>query len=903
MATEVLIQTDDVVNFSAVNAFRQDGHFCDTEIRTSDGERLAAHACVVAAGSPVLRHLLLKQSRLRRVLVVQGKDVRVCGVIWRIVLQVMYTGRAFVAIARLAELLLAAETLQIDQLRSLCVMLIDDINPEVDSGELPELLDVANCNGGFDDSDTKCWTSVADGNQCREYTDESVFGELNGMQAVKLEPQMEGYDDAVVAPMSNEIKMEHEDRLDQKPVFDGHRFIFPTAVNGHVARRKGRHPQRRTSVETMVLQNMLAPVRKQWNGRGTEDVPEMNGQSSKQHRCEVCGRVFQYASNLNRHRRRDVACRRPSVTPASALVPRKNRKGQFKCNICAFVFTSRSSLRRHKRTHAVVTDAPGAANSIYTEIIQQEPPPITPDQNTAVADVDIKPWLYPVKSEMYPVKSEVNAADDSIASLLFLPTTTIKPEAPRCVILVSDDESKALYECTICGKSFNCSKNIRRHERTHLPREIRFAKRIQNAALAALNRKHREYCCNICGKRFPNGKNISRHKKTHHKVEVLPDPESTPTDASAECACSTCGKVFPSRRNLRCHQARAHGANARVKQERLSPHDGASLFDSKPSLDVAIVADQSSCSTLAADQRCSMLAPDQNCSTSPAAKVKQERTYSCSVCGRVFASGKNIRRHERSHRQEKRYKCETCGKHFAQSTTLVYHERIHTGEKPHMCRICGNTYRFPTVLARHERTHNVDLQPAYECPLCGRGFSRRSGLDRHHCTVDTKVEDANDEDFPGVDDTTEDVLTAGFTTTGVTTADVTTAGVTTADVMTAGVTMADVMTADVMTADVMTADVTTVGDTTAAVTTAGVTTAGVATAEVTTAGVTTARDTMAEVKTAGVMTADVATAEVKMAGVTTTDVMTADVINAEFMMAGVTMADVTTAGVTTDGNL
>ena len=890
MATEVLIQTDDVMDFSAVNAFRQDGHFCDTEIRTSDGERLAAHACVVAAGSPVLRHLLLKQSRLRRVLVVQGKDIRVCGAIWRIVLQVMYTGRAFVEIARLAELLLAAETLQIAQLRSLCVMLLDDINPDVDPSELPELLDVTNCNGGFDDSDTKCWTSLADGDLCREYTDETVFGELNGVKAVKLEPQTEGYDDAL-APMCNDINREHEDQHDQKPVFDGHRFVFPTAVNGHVARRKGRHPQRRTSVETTALQNTLAPVRKQWNHRGAGDVPDMNGESSKRFPCDVCGRVFRYASNMNRHRRRDPACRRPSVTPTSALPSRKNRKGQFKCGVCAFVFTSRGSLRRHKRTHAVFTDAPGESNGIYTEIVKQELPTTTPDQNSALPDMDIKPWLYPV------IKSETNAADDSLASLLFQPT--IKPDAPRCVILVSDDDESKTYECTICGKSFNCSKNIRRHERTHLPREIRFAKRIQNAALAALNRKHREYCCSICGKSFPNGKNISRHKKTHHKVEVLPDPESTPVDTSIDYTCPTCGKAFPSRRNLRCHQARAHNAHARVKQEKLSPSDVkplldvASPSDSMPALDASTVADQSN----------TTLASDQSSDTPPAATVKQERTYSCSVCGRVFASGKNIRRHERSHRQEKRYRCETCGKHFAQSTTLVYHERIHTGEKPHMCRVCGNTYRFPTVLARHERTHNVDLQPAYECPLCGRGFSRRSGLDRHHCSAhDAKVEEEEEEEeFHGVDDTAADVMTAGFTAAEVTSEEgfpfVTTTGVTTADITntTADVTNTTdaVITADFTTAGVTTADVISEDIITADFTTAGITMADVVTAEVTAAHVTTAEVVTKELMTADVITADVMTADITMAGVTMADVVTAEV----------TAAHVTTAGFITDGDL
>ncbi|KAI0207718.1 hypothetical protein LSAT2_007699 [Lamellibrachia satsuma] len=310
MATEVLIQTEDVVDFVTVNTFRQDGLFCDTEIRTSDGERLAAHACIVAAGSPVLRRLLLKQAKQiksRRALVVRGKDVYVCGAIWRVVLQLMYTGRAFVTIARLADLLQAAETLQIDRLRTVCAALLEDIDPDVDAVELPELLNVTNGHGD-NESETKCWTSV-DVTANQRYSDESIFAGQYGMAAVKLEPTTEDYDNVgdsfhVPAPHSNgdgfwnvagigedcavdprfaHIKTEPMDADEKKPLFVGHALISPTAENGHIARRKGLHPQRRTSVASTVVQKTLAPLRKRWCRRDVDELSRVGQRASKRH--------------------------------------------------------------------------------------------------------------------------------------------------------------------------------------------------------------------------------------------------------------------------------------------------------------------------------------------------------------------------------------------------------------------------------------------------------------------------------------------------------------------------------------------------------------------------------------------------------------------------------------------
>lgn len=62
---------------------------------------------------------------------------------------------------------------------------------------------------------------------------------------------------------------------------------------------------------------------------------------------------------------------------------------------------------------------------------------------------------------------------------------------------------------------------------------------------------------------------------------------------------------------------------------------------------------------------------------------RNEKPFSCSICGGRFSRYSSLWSHKKLHSGEKNYKCGVCGIAFAKAVYLKNHTRIHTGEKPY----------------------------------------------------------------------------------------------------------------------------------------------------------------------------------------------------------------------------
>ena len=77
------------------------------------------------------------------------------------------------------------------------------------------------------------------------------------------------------------------------------------------------------------------------------------------------------------------------------------------------------------------------------------------------------------------------------------------------------------------------------------------------------------------------------------------------------------------------------------------------------------------------------------------------------------------------------YQCSFCKKTFLDRSNHRTHERRHLGQHNHYCQLCGAGFRNTRGLNAHlATTHNMEGLK-FDCPRCGKKFSRKDNMKMH----------------------------------------------------------------------------------------------------------------------------------------------------------------------------
>ncbi|XP_051811661.1 zinc finger protein 135-like isoform X1 [Acanthochromis polyacanthus] len=295
-------------------------------------------------------------------------------------------------------------------------------------------------------------------------------------------------------------------------------------------------------------------------------------------------------------------------------------------------------------------------------------------------------------------------------------TRETRSDSNSTVVNVRRNGEKS-FVCPVCGKIFGRKGNLETHLRTHTG-ERPFSCPLCNKTFTtklimkmhmSVHTGEKRFTCHTCGKKFNWHSQIKYHKCVQNKP-VEPDLRLGTTFVKTDfreaqfgfSSDDDVGDIFPQSRRL---------------QQKCQKHEDSGSHSDE-------------------NQRSQKAPKEHNAQQSHLRHSTSEKPFSCSFCGKEFATGGCLTRHILIHTGEKLLRCFICEKTFSEEPMLISHECVGESSQHHQtkekfpanktfsCSVCAERFCTREDFNCHFRRHQ-------RCSVCNTGFSDRDSLVQH----------------------------------------------------------------------------------------------------------------------------------------------------------------------------